>query len=227
MSAVDHLYLLTSGRYMAPAAVLDLTYGLEWRPRLWRPTLTWLLGDLQRFRGKRILELGCRRGRMSCFFASLGAQCDGVDVDGEALEIAAAESARWGLTQRTCFLKVNPDLTDLPKGVYDFVFTKSVLVMMGNLGHSLARIAPLLKSDGEYLAAENQAAGVLVSVYRRLTWQQRSPRLADSFAGIDKSSIGQFKKYFKTIETRPHLGLVVGIRARQPIVLNNCDDLPF
>src|SRR5437763_8245269 len=63
-----------------------LPYFVDWRPRLWVPTVRWLLGDPARFQGKTVLEFGCRSGRMSCLFGLLGAQVLGVELPDVSLE---------------------------------------------------------------------------------------------------------------------------------------------
>jgi 2-polyprenyl-3-methyl-5-hydroxy-6-metoxy-1,4-benzoquinol methylase len=67
----------------------ELGYCVEGRPWLWTRPVTWAIGDRQRFQGKRVLEHGCRYGKMSCYFASsLGALVNGVDVQDRYLEQA-------------------------------------------------------------------------------------------------------------------------------------------
>jgi 2-polyprenyl-3-methyl-5-hydroxy-6-metoxy-1,4-benzoquinol methylase len=194
--------------------IFDLDYALEWRQNLWRPTVRWLLGDVRRFEGMRVLELGCRRGRMTCYFASLGAYCDGADVDSRPLEVAREEADRWNVAERTNFIHVSPDLSELAAEKYDFIFTKSVLIMMGQLDLSLERIASLLKPNGEYLAAENSSGGLLLFLYRQLMWHTRPA--ASSFSGLNKQSIEQFHKYFQTVTYRSSWRPVLGVRSQYP-----------
>jgi ubiquinone/menaquinone biosynthesis C-methylase UbiE len=200
-----------------PPNALSLDDCIAWRTWLWERPVAFVLGDRERLRGKRILDLGCGQGRMTCFFASAGAQADGVDMASEKLAAARAEARRLGLADRANFRTCQPDLSDLPAGEYDFVFTKSVLVMMGELATSLARIARLLKPSGEYLAVENCAAGPLLALYRRFL-RRKGAHFYQGFAGIDRQSLAQFRAHFAHVEHRTFCSLVAAIRAARPLL---------
>ena len=84
-----------------------------------------------------MLDLGCRYGRMSCYFASLGAVVDGVDIAEESLQKARQLAGDLGLAEKINFWRYSGDVQELPQGKYDFIFTKSVLVVMGKLESAL------------------------------------------------------------------------------------------
>ena len=94
---------------MHAKALACLPYFVEWRPRLWVPAVRWLLGDPARFQGKKVLEMGCGSGRMSCLFGWLGAQVLGVDLPGVSLEQARREAERLGVGERVRFLNCSAD----------------------------------------------------------------------------------------------------------------------
>jgi len=70
------------GGALAPS----LRYPVKWRPHLWLRPLKYALGDPARFSGWRVLDLGCRFGKMACWFAAQGAIVDGVDVSSSLLK---------------------------------------------------------------------------------------------------------------------------------------------
>jgi 2-polyprenyl-3-methyl-5-hydroxy-6-metoxy-1,4-benzoquinol methylase len=112
---------------------LSLRYSVEWRPYLWLRPLEYALGDPMRFDGKRILDLGCRYGKMACWFAAQGAIVDGVDVSREAIALAKVEQSKWRIGDHVLSFRVfDGNLAKLPLGEYDFVFTKSVLTILGD-----------------------------------------------------------------------------------------------
>jgi SAM-dependent methyltransferase len=194
-------------------AALDLRYCTEWRSWLWTEPVLWALGDIARFRDKRVLELGCRFGKMSCYFASLGAFVDGVDVLESYLKLAREEAEKWGLSDRINFFTYNGNLRELAGG-YDFVFTKSTLVIMGDIGKSAADIATLLKPSGEYLAVENSSGGPLLKLARRFI--HRNWKGYDQFKGLDDTNIPKLAEAFQQIECRKFYDVVVAIRAKWP-----------
>lgn len=194
-------------------ATLDLRYCTEWRRWLWTEPIRWVLGDIARFRDKRVLDIGCRFGKMSCYFASLGAFVDGVDVFETYLDVARSEASRWGLSRFVNFFTYSGKLAELAGG-YDFVFTKSTLVIMGDVSAHAAEISSLLKPNGEYLAVENLSGSPLVALARKHVlshWQAY-----DKFHGLDESSIEKIGEVFCTLDYRKSFGLVVGIRAKWP-----------
>ena len=99
-------------------ATLDLGYFVQWHRRLWIPAVTFLIDDPRRFAGKRLLEIGCGDGRMSCLFALLGATVIGVDMPGVSLAAAQEEAARWGVQARTTFLTYDGSAENIPGSGY-------------------------------------------------------------------------------------------------------------
>jgi 2-polyprenyl-3-methyl-5-hydroxy-6-metoxy-1,4-benzoquinol methylase len=194
---------------------LDLRECVEWRSWLWTKPVDWLLNDRSRFAGKRLLDLGCRYGKMSCYFASLGAFVDGVDVEEGCLRKAREHACELGLAERVTFWRYSGNAIDLPHRKYDFVFTKSVLVVMGPIENSLQGICQTLKHDGEYLAVENLAGGSLLALVRAKIVHRRW-RNFDTFKGVNATTISQFASSFECVSYRCYWGLVLAIRAQRP-----------
>jgi SAM-dependent methyltransferase len=193
-----------------------LPYFVDWRPRLWVPTVRWLLGDPARFQGKTVLELGCRSGRMSCLFGLLGAEVLGVDLPSVSLEPARQEAVLAGVTDRVRFRNYSGDPATLPEANFDFVFTKSVLVMISPLQPFIAAVALKLKPDGQLLAAENLAGGWLVQFLRRVNMHPcRGKLFRDRFHAVDAAFLATLTESFTIIEQRTSSWLVAGIRARR------------
>lgn len=193
----------------------SLRYSAEWRSYLWLRPLKYALGDPARFAGKRVLDLGCHFGKMACWFAAQGAFVDGVDVSKEAIAVANAEQSKWHIGSDVLLFRViDGDLTNLPRGAYDFVFTKSVLTILGDPDRSLSSISALLKHGGQYLAVENAAAGFPVSLARRWLhrrWNSSGKR----FHGVDDGFLAHFHNHFGTMNHRKFWGLVYALQARK------------
>jgi SAM-dependent methyltransferase len=190
----------------------SLRYAVEWRPYLWLRPLKYALGDTAQFAGKRVLDIGCRFGRMACWFAVRGAFVEGLDISSEAVAIARAERSKWGIAESSLsFDTFDGNLSALPKHQYDFVFTKSVLVIMSQPREALAAIPALLRPGGQYLAVENASTGFPFSLLRRQ--MHRSWRLPEEFRGIDAASIADFRRLFRNVTYKKFWNLVYAIRA--------------
>ena len=197
---------------------MDLRYFVEWRPRQWAPAVKFLIGDPTRFVGKTVLEIGCRDGRMSCLFGLLGATVVGLDLNGVSMDKAFAEADRWGVRDRVSFTTYDGNPANIPGRDYDFIFTKSVLVVVPNLDTSLRQISTRLKADGELLAAENLTGGRLLYIVRWLrNSRYRSGR--SRFHGVDDEFLATVKRAFTLVDFKTYHGLVAALRARKMQVL--------
>jgi SAM-dependent methyltransferase len=198
----------------AASALAHLPYFVHWRPRLWGPAVRWLLGDAARFRGKRVLEIGSRTGRMACLFGLLGAEVLGVDLPGVSLDGARREAERWGVGDRVRFLNYDGDPATLPEGKFDFVFTKSVLVLIPDRERFLPALAARMRESGELLAAENVAGGPVLNFLRRAVIH-RGREFVKRSHGVDPAFLAAVDSAFDLVEHRSFFWLVTAIRARR------------
>jgi SAM-dependent methyltransferase len=190
-----------------------LPYFVDWRPRTWAPAVRWLLGDPARFRGKKVLEVGCRTGRMSCLFGLLGADVLGVDLPDVCLKSARREAESAGVSERVRFLNYSGDPRSLLEKEFDFVFAKSTLVMIADLLPFLVALPAKLKAGGELLLAENLAGGLLMKMMRRLVHRRRGKSLLDRIHGVDAAFLATLGSVFEITERQNFSWLVAAIRA--------------
>ncbi len=111
------------------------------------------MGDL---RGKSVLELGFHDGQMSREFARRGATVTALEI----LERPVTEHP--GVT----FLRYDGNL-DSVEGQYDFVFTKSVLVVT-DIDAMLPAIKRKLSTGGRVVFIENGLGGPFSRIARRI-----------------------------------------------------------
>jgi 2-polyprenyl-3-methyl-5-hydroxy-6-metoxy-1,4-benzoquinol methylase len=193
-----------------------LHYFVDWRPRLWAPAVRWLLGDPERFRGKRVLEVGARTGRMSSLFGLLGAEVLGVDLPGVCLKGARREAESAGVGDRVRFLNYSGDPDALPEGDFDFVFSKSVMVMLPDLRAFLMALSSRMKPDGEMLIAENLEGGLLMQLVRRLfVHRRREKSFLENFHGVDAAFVATVGSVMEISEQKNFFRLVAAIRAHK------------
>jgi SAM-dependent methyltransferase len=210
---MESTVLLGESAQANPLALLP--YFVDWRPRLWVPAIRWLLDDPARFRGKRVLDVGSRTGRMACLFGLLGAEVLGVDLPDVSLQGARREASRLGVDYRVRFLNYSGNLADLPETDFDFVFTKSVLVMIPSLDSFFASLASVMRPGGELLAAENLAGGRLLHFIRRNIIHRRA-RFFEKFHGVDDAFLSTLGRTFEMVGEKRFYGLVTALRARCP-----------
>ena len=192
---------------------------IEWRRGLWVPAVRWVLGDTRRFEGKRVLDLGCRYGLMSCYFASLGANVTGLDISTLAIKQARSLCTGLHFSGQLDFQDYDGDLSaKLPPRSFDVVFTKSVLVVMGDLPSALKGIAQVLKPEGSLLAVENAKGSSFLNLIRKYAIHRRWKQFDQVFSGMAFDSIGSFKYEFDQVHWRRFWGLVYAIRAERPRV---------
>lgn len=175
--------------------------------------MRWLLGDPQRFAGRRLLDLGCRYGKMSCFFGLLGAEVLGLDTDAEAIPRARAERDRWRV-EGVEFAQYDGDLGQID-GTFDFVFTKSVLVVVPDLPTVLRDVRERLRPGGELLAAENAAGGPVLDFLRRHVVHREWRGVAHKLHGVDDDFWAAFPEGLEVLERRDFWQLVTAFRARR------------
>ena len=170
-----------------------------------------MIGDPARFVGKTLLDLGCRTGKMAAYFASLGARVDGFDINAGSVRQAEMEADRWRVTANFCVF--SGALEDLPSCRYDFIFTKSVLVLFPDLDSALAQISRVLKPEGQYIAVENLRGGPFIAALRTLTGRGKNYR----FQLLDRDFRLLFMNYFRSIEAVTRFNLVAGVKAARPL----------
>lgn len=191
---------------------VDLPYFIEWRPMLWTPAVNWLLGNKERFKGKRVLDLGCRYGRMSSLFGLLGAHVLGVEIERVSLDRAREEADRWKVSDKVSFTHYDGNPLHIDGHDYDFIFTKSVLVVVPKLDEFLNSLSKKLASGGEIMMAENISGGTALNAVRKLIIH-RDWGFKDHFHGVNDHFILAVRNAFTIMERRNYYGLVAAIRA--------------
>src|SRR3984893_11224578 len=81
--------------------------------------------EFERWRGKRVLEIGCGIGTDTINFARHGAQVTAVDLTEKSLELARLRAKVFGLEDRIRFIQANAeDLSSyVPVEAYDLVYS--------------------------------------------------------------------------------------------------------
>ena len=125
-----------------------------------------LLGDLQRFRGRAVADVGCGTGRRSLPLAQAGAQVTALDFSSGMLAHAQRKAGELPLR----FL--NHDLNQplpLPDAAFELVLNCLVLEHIAEVDRLFAELARVCRRDGELWISVMHPAMVLRGVSARFT----------------------------------------------------------
>ncbi len=119
--------------------------------------------DFERWRGKRVLEVGCGIGTDSINFARAGARLTAVDLSGESLRIAMQRAEVMGVADRIEFVQANAEeLTSAVTGEpYDLVYSFGVIHHTPRPERALAEMRALIAPGGT----------LKLMVYHRRSWK--------------------------------------------------------
>src|SRR5579863_7855582 len=116
--------------------------------------------DFERWRGKRVLEIGCGIGTDAVNFARAGADYTAIDLSGVSLDLARRRFEVFGLQGR--FVSGNAEEVDrlVDPASFDLVYSFGVIHHTPDPAAVIAGIRRVLKPDGE----------LRVMLYARNSW---------------------------------------------------------
>lgn len=122
-----------------------------------------LFAEFPRWRGKRVLEVGCGIGTDTINFARHGARVTAVDLSDESLRIAKQRARVFGLEDRISFYQANAEeLTKIvPRETYDLIYSFGVIHHTPNPGRVLDELR-------KYAGLQSR---LKVMVYNRWSWK--------------------------------------------------------
>lgn len=122
-----------------------------------------LFAEFQRWRGKKILEIGCGLGTDTMNFARAGANVTAVDLSDESLKLAKQRAKVFGLEDRITFFQANAEELSsvVPVESYDLIYSFGVI---HHTPHPEAVIAQIKK----YMSRDTTFK---IMVYNRMSWK--------------------------------------------------------
>jgi ubiquinone/menaquinone biosynthesis C-methylase UbiE len=122
-----------------------------------------VFAEFDRWKGKRVLEVGCGIGTDSINFARAGAELTAVDLSPESLAIAAQRADVMGVADRITFKQANAEeLTSyVDDGPYDLVYSFGVIHHTPHPERALAEMRALAAPGGT----------LKLMVYHRRSWK--------------------------------------------------------
>jgi SAM-dependent methyltransferase len=128
--------------------------------------------EFDRWKGKRVLEIGCGIGTDAVNFARAGANYTGIDLSSESIKLAKQRFEVFGLTGE--FFEANAEkLNDVfdPHEKFDLIYSFGVIHHAPRPERVVAHLPGLLKDDGEcrvMLYAKNSWKNMLIEA----NWDQ-------------------------------------------------------
>ncbi len=85
--------------------------------------------EFEKWRGKRVLEIGCGIGTDTINFARAGADVTAVDLSAESIKLAKIRAEVFGLSDRIQFFEANAERLSefIPEGKFDLVYSFGVI----------------------------------------------------------------------------------------------------
>lgn len=119
--------------------------------------------DFTRWRGRRVLELGCGIGTDTVNFARAGAHVTAVDLSQESLDLAAQRVDTLGLAERVRFFQANGEELSgtVPLEPYDLIYSFGVIHHTPHPDRVIAELRRYLAPGGE----------MRIMVYHRRSWK--------------------------------------------------------
>ena len=119
--------------------------------------------EFERWRGKRVLEVGCGIGTDSINFARAGAQLTAVDLSSESLRIARERAEVMGVADSIDFRQANAEelASVVDDGPYDLIYSFGVIHHTPHPEAALAQMRALTAPGGT----------LKLMVYHRRSWK--------------------------------------------------------
>jgi 2-polyprenyl-3-methyl-5-hydroxy-6-metoxy-1,4-benzoquinol methylase len=119
--------------------------------------------DFERWRGKRVLEVGCGIGTDSINFARAGAELTAVELSSESLDIAARRAEVMGVADHIQFIRANAEELTAALGddPYDLVYSFGVVHHTPRPDLAIAEMRALTAPGGT----------LKLMVYNRHSWK--------------------------------------------------------
>jgi 2-polyprenyl-3-methyl-5-hydroxy-6-metoxy-1,4-benzoquinol methylase len=119
--------------------------------------------EFDRWRGKKVLEIGCGIGTDTINFARAGAQVTSVDLTEKSLEVARQRAKVFGFEDRVRFFQANAEkLSDyVPVEQYDLIYSFGVI-------HHTPHPERVLDELRKYTKADTT---IKIMVYNRWSWK--------------------------------------------------------
>jgi 2-polyprenyl-3-methyl-5-hydroxy-6-metoxy-1,4-benzoquinol methylase len=119
--------------------------------------------EFERWRGKRVLEIGCGIGTDTINFARCGAEVTAVDLTEKSLDVARQRAEVFGVAEHVRFVRANAERLSqaVPVETYDLVYSFGVI-------HHTPHPEQVLQEIRRYITPEGT---VKIMIYNLWSWK--------------------------------------------------------
>jgi ubiquinone/menaquinone biosynthesis C-methylase UbiE len=138
--------------------------------------------DFEKWRGKKVLEIGCGIGTDTMNFARAGSTVTAVDLSGESLNLARKRAEVFGLSDRIEFFEADAECLSefVEPETYDLVYSFGVIHHSPNPKKIIAEVRRNFVKPGSTLK---------LMVYNRYSWKVFSMLIRNSLKFRDLDSL--------------------------------------
>ena len=131
-----------------------------------------VFAEFARWRGKRVLEIGCGIGTDTINFARAGAIVTAIDLSSESLKLAKQRAAVFGVADRITFMQGNAESLPLFGEQFDLIYSFGVLHHTPNPQAAFDRI----------MANAKPGTVIKVMVYHKFSWKVAAMLLTHGYS---------------------------------------------
>ncbi len=142
--------------------------------------------DFSRFKGQRVLDLGCGSGVFSCCLAKHGAVVTGIDLTEAGINMAKSNTRAQGLN--VSIIRMDAEKMAFADASFDYVFSWGVLHHTKHMNDALTEVHRVLKPGGRGLMMVYHKNSVVYYVHG-LFWLLLKGKL---FSGYSLKSVQDF-----------------------------------
>jgi ubiquinone/menaquinone biosynthesis C-methylase UbiE len=103
--------------------------------------------DFERWRGKKVLEIGCGAGSDLIKFAQHGADITGIDLSSKSIELASKRLEVYGLSGKA--IEADAETLQFEDNTFDAIYSCGVLHHTPDIIKAISEVRRVLKPDGE------------------------------------------------------------------------------
>jgi len=140
---------------------------LLWWQDFYQPLFEYAFDEIGSLAGKRVLELGCGPGGTAVLLARRGADVFATDIRIESIQETRRLAAKYGVADKIHTSVMDARRLAFPEHSFDFIFTKSVLIMT-DYEPVVKECSRVLKKGGKAIFLENMRHHPIIYLIRKM-----------------------------------------------------------